>query len=297
MNIVRIPKRKNEWRTLYCPDASERIALNAHLQKIRLVSEGVNIAGGGLQHGFQPARSPTTNALQHINKEFSLCMDLEDFFDSVTPEMVPETIRFPECFPDGAARQGLPTSPALANIAAARMDAELKSRFTVDPREKIERLITLDDGYSNAPVTYTRYADDLTFSCNSFERILWLKSIVPGIVSKHGFKVKASKTKIQWAGAGRRMITGVAVDSKIHPSRSTKRRLRAAMHQRHTAEARGLNEWMQVRIPKHYNDALWRIPTSPQPQPATKTTKPTTAAPIQHSAERVFSFHHDDNQP
>jgi RNA-directed DNA polymerase len=105
-------------------------------------------------------------------------MDLADFFDSVTPEMVPENIRFPECFPDGAARQGLPTSPALANIAASPMDREIFSKYDLSKDREADRIIMLDCN-SYAPISYTRYADDLTFSSNSFERLDWLRQIIP----------------------------------------------------------------------------------------------------------------------
>lgn len=297
MNIVRIPKRSGEFRTIYVPDAAERKVLNQHLQTIKNVAEALNYASGGFQHGFQPARSPATNALQHVGFSYTLTMDLKDFFDSVTPEMVPENIRFPECFPDGAARQGLPTSPALANIAASRMDRDIFSRYNLSLDSEVERIIMLDcDSY--APITYTRYADDLTFSSNSFERLDWLRQIVPGIARKHGFEVKESKTHMQWSGAGRRMITGVAVDDKgIHPSRHTKRRLRAALHQRHTAEARGLAEWMKLTLPGDFNSTLWRQNTQPQqPQQRQGQTMSTNVAPnLNHheGAERIFNFHYE----
>lgn len=296
MNIIRIPKRNGEYRTIYVPNADERRVLNERLPQIKDAAEAINYASGGFQHGFQPARSPVTNALQHINFDYTLTMDLKDFFDSVTPNMVPENIRFPECFPDGAARQGLPTSPALANIAACRMDREIFSRYSMSVDEQVERVIMLDfDSY--APVTYTRYADDLTFSSNSLQRLEWLRDIIPAIARRHGFEVKTSKTRIQWAGAGRRMITGIAVDSKLHPMRSTKRRLRAARHQRHTAEARGLAEWMELRPPKNYNSTLWKQNTNPQLQRQGQTLSTNVAPEITTSpegTERIFTFQHND---
>ncbi len=290
MHIVKIPKRAGQFRTIYVPNVAERIVLNEHLQKIKLVAEGVNIVGGGIQHGFQPARSPTTNALQHVNYQYTLTMDLKDFFDSVTPDMVPETIRFPECFPDGAARQGLPTSPALANIAACKMDAEiceLLPQFNKNPM----RIFSLFD-QADANVAYTRYADDLTFSTNTFDRIKFFMAVVPRIAERHGFEVKASKTKVQWAGAGRRMITGVAVDSKLHAPRSTKRRLRAAKHQRHTAEARGLSEWMMMRIPSKYNAQLWTQKPAAQ---VANTTQSTTATQVPEGVSRIFQFPNENH--
>jgi len=296
VNIVRIPKRNGEFRTIYVPNAEERRVLNERLQQIKDVAEALNYASGGFQHGFQPARSPATNALQHINFDYTLTMDLADFFDTVTPDMVPDTIRFPECFPDGAARQGLPTSPALANIAASPMDREIFSKYDLSKDREAERIIMLDcDSY--APISYTRYADDMTFSSNSLDRLKWIAAIVPAIARKHGFEIKPSKTRFQWAGAGRRMITGVAVDSHIHPSRHTKRRLRAARHQRHTAEARGLAEWMKLVLPKQFNSTLWRAPQPASSQGQTMSPNVVPEPPTTpHIAERIFTFHHDDSQ-
>jgi len=292
MHIVKIPKRNGEFRTIYVPNAQERIVLNERLNEIKDVAEALNYASGGFQHGFQPARSPATNALQHVGFTFTLTMDLADFFDSVTPEMVPENIRFPECFPDGAARQGLPTSPALANIAASPMDREIFSKYNLSNDRELERVIMLDtDSY--APITYTRYADDLTFSSNSFERLDWIRQIIPAIARRHGFEVKESKTRMQWAGAGRRHITGVAVDDKgIHPTRSLKRRLRAAKHQRHTAEARGLEEWAKLKLPTEFNSTLWR-PSQPTPQRQGQQLSTNVATEMPQGADRVFSFHHE----
>jgi len=297
MTIIKIPKRKGEFRTIYVPNAPERRVLNERLQKIKPVADGVNIVGGGVQHGFHAAHSPTTNALQHLNFQYTLTMDLKDFFDSVTPNMVPETIRFPECFPDGAARQGLPTSPALANIAACRMDKEICELLPQNHKSQPERRFSLIEGGFDSVVAYTRYADDLTFSSNTFDAVKFLMAVVPRIVERHGFKVNTSKTKVQWAGEGRRMITGVAVDSKLHAPRHTKRRLRAALHQRHTAEARGLGEWIKMRIPANYNAQRWAT------QPSHKPQSPTTAAQVKtvardESVTRLFNFQHDhENYP
>lgn len=283
MRIIHISKGKRRGtRTLYVPNADERKRLNELLQKINLVAEGVNTVGGGLQHGFQPDRSPVTNAMQHCGYAFSLCMDLEDFFDSVTPEHVPETLRFPECFPDGVARQGLPTSPALANIAACKMDAEIVALLP-QSQGLARRVFNLfNDGITR--VEYTRYADDLTFSCNSLERLRTLEKLVPSIAEKHGFKVKARKTRMQAAIAGRRIITGIAVDDKVHPTRRTRRKLRAALHQRHTAEARGLAEWMKLVVPKYFNKTRPVPPTTTQQpkQPTQKREHPPTS--------RAFNF-------
>lgn len=95
-------------------------------------------------------------------------LDLKDFFDDVGPgdfyRYLPRTsetqglianhvLFMAQAFPDGAARQGLPTSPAIANIAASGMDRDIKA-------------LARQHGRFEHSFVYTRYADDLTFSFN-----------------------------------------------------------------------------------------------------------------------------------
>jgi hypothetical protein len=195
-------------------------------------------------------------------------MDLTDFFDHCTPAMVPPTAfgTVPDAVPfqqsnyphstalsvwiEGAARQGLPTSPAISNVCAARMDWAIVDRC--------QRWATLKPAGWKDPVVYTRYADDLTFSCNGRGRVREILAEIPGIIKACGFKVNESKTKVQCAKAGRRIITGVAVDDQgVHPTRRAKRKARAAAykaarrtnpHYKHRAA--GLAEWCKCKPPR-----------------------------------------------
>lgn len=205
-----------------------------------------------VMHGFMPQRSPVTNAMQHIGYAYTLSFDLADFFDSVTRQ----TLRIANtplaswpcdkldaCFVDGAARQGLPTSPALANIAVAPMVNEIMAL-----RQR---------GRFGWNFTFTIYADDLCFSFERFATSLWLKRVVPEIVERHGFKINPAKTCLQCSKAGRRMITGVAVDDALHVPRFIKRKMRAAAHQmkrslRAKDQHRGLLEWSKLKLPAGY---------------------------------------------
>lgn len=226
MNIFKIKKKSGAWRTIYAPSPDEKEACLAVLPAIAATARSLD--SEGTQHGFTEGRSPVTNAMAHIGWGFSLTMDLQDFFDSVTPDHVSEA----ECctgtdfdadaalFFDGAARQGLPTSPALANLAAAPMDRDIHA---LNRKARFGKLFH-----------YTRYADDLTFSFNLHSVGLMLLREVPKIIEAHGFKLNAEKTHWQCAKAGRRMITGAAVDTALHVPRETKRRIRAAAHQLET---------------------------------------------------------------
>lgn len=238
MHIAQIPKGNGKFRTIYVPNPQEKKDLKRMLSSIN--KKQTKILDKNIVHGFMPLRNPVTNAKMHIGYEYTLCFDLEDFFDSVTLDKFKtyET-RLTEnqknrCFVDGAARQGLPTSPALANIAAWPMDRAI--------------MIYIE---KKAPkIVYTRYADDLSFSFNDPLLIKELRRIIPKIVESNGFKINQNKTKCQAAIAGRRIICGVAVDfDNIYPTRKSKRKLRAALHQKHMRSAQGLKEWTKLKEP------------------------------------------------
>ena len=93
--------------------------------------------------------------------------------------------------------QGAPTSPALSNIICYELD-EMLFKLSVD-----------NNG------TYTRYADDLTFSFNNItrENIVEFKRQVSHILIKCGFTLNTKKTRIIPPGA-RKIVTGLIVNGE-----------------------------------------------------------------------------------
>lgn len=229
MRVVKIRKKNGKFRTIYVPNRGEKKKLRRILLNL---SARVEKTCEDCVHGFRPGRSPATNAVAHVGHQFTTCFDLQDFFDTVTPEMIPdlteEETRY--CFLDGAARQGLPTSPALANLAAHKLD-----------------LLLLEWCQANK-VIFTRYADDLSFSYDDPNLTPLLKQVVPTMVQECGFQINPSKTRTQWATQGRRFITGVAVDNEVYPTRKHKRMLRASIHQSNGLQARGLGAWIAYLV-------------------------------------------------
>jgi retron-type reverse transcriptase len=115
--------------------------------------------------------------------------------------------------------QGSPSSPAISNIAARRLDKSLTK-------------IADSLGFR-----YTRYADDLTFSALEKEAdVIKLMRQIRFVVEKQGFKVNENKTRVLRRGR-RQEVTGLVVNDKISLERATLRKFRAVLHQ---AETKGL---------------------------------------------------------
>lgn len=101
-----------------------------------------------------------TNALRHCQSKWVLQLDLKDFFHSISAQRIKEMLMaLPFDFPEDPAHvlarlvtsknrlpMGAPTSPVLSNLICIDMDHQL---------DKLAR----EHGW-----TYTRYADDITFS-------------------------------------------------------------------------------------------------------------------------------------
>jgi hypothetical protein len=109
--------------------------------------------------------------------------------------------------------QGAPTSPAIANLIARRLDRRLVGlarRFGAD---------------------YSRYADDLTFSGQAgFRRDLArFLPLVRRIVREEGFYLASGKQRIRRKG-GRQMVTGIVVNRFPNPTRESYRHLRVLLH-------------------------------------------------------------------
>ena len=236
--IVKIPKGNGTFRTIYKPSKAYKEKLHTFL--LDLQQKVHNADEEQVAHGFIRGRGPVSNALKHVGYSYTFSLDLKNFFDSVRPNMVEEYLSEEElslCFIDGVARQGLPTSPAIANLAFFKIDQEI-----IDAIAEV-----------GAYTMYTRYADDLIFSFNQEGLEKRLLETVNAIITKHGFTLNTQKTSLQKAKNGRRMITGIAVDERgIFPSRKIKRRIRAALHQEKREQAFGLLSWAACREPRAF---------------------------------------------
>lgn len=195
-------------------------------------------------HGFRSGRSPLSHARSHLQARCVIRIDLANFFARVSagrvwglfrlvgyPEQVayaltglvtntvPVNIRR-QCDPALAAAlagphlpQGAPTSPALANLAAYRLD---------------RRLAGLAEQMN---VRYTRYADDLAFSGGAalLRGAAGFVALVRRIARDEGFAVNSGKTAVLGAHH-RQQLTGIVVNDRPNVPRAEFDRLKAILH-------------------------------------------------------------------
>ena len=203
-------------------------------------------------HGFMRNRNCVTGAMQHVKYQTTIMMDISDFFDSVTKDMLPQQFAIDRSLfhQQGYAAQGFATSPLLANIALLTTLTQIHEM--------------LDDFFED--FAFTIYADDVQVSVNEedYEEINEIIENITAIVENQGFKINAHKTRIKYAKYGYRRILGVNVgDTHVRATRKTMRKIRAARHQskhaktpeerRHAASSLGgLITWSKCIKPKHY---------------------------------------------
>lgn len=215
-----VAKRNGKVRRLTspCPELKR-------LQKAVLEQILYDVPAHPCAMGFVPHRSIIDNAKVHINDEIVISMDMKDFFPSIgIPRVfgVLKAIGLPPkaagaitalCTWKNQLPQGAPTSPALSNIVAYRLDQKLSTFF------------------KNQGWDYTRYADDITFSRmeQPSKSVNWIISIVRKIVEEEGFKINEEKTKVMRKGR-RQWVTGLVVNEKPNVVRWKYKIIRAAVH-------------------------------------------------------------------
>lgn len=202
-------------------------------------------------HGFVPGRSVLSFVAPHVGRSLVLRMDLEDFFATITgprvralfqrlgyPTLIARKLAGLCCIEtppdvlrahpgaDSTERfhtsqrlrvphlpQGAPTSPALSNLIAFKLDRRLAGLAR------------------SRGLAYTRYADDLAFSGGpAFEKgVDRFIAYAAAIVIEEGFRVRFRKTRVMRA-AVRQQLAGIVVNRRPNLSRRDYDALRATLH-------------------------------------------------------------------
>ena len=225
-----IPKKSGGKREIACP-SRELKAVQAWILRDILDKTSVSNAATA----FRSDRNILYNAECHKHDRFSnnryfLCLDIDDFFPSISGTRIIgifETLGYNSfisrvlallCTCDDSLPQGGVTSPALCNIVCINLDRRILGYV----------------GKKN--IAYSRYADDMTFSCMNANRLIGVKKMVAGILKDEGFSLNESKTRFLGPKSQRR-ITGLVISNdRIGIGRGMKRLLRAKIHRLYTAD-------------------------------------------------------------
>jgi hypothetical protein len=234
--IKSIPKRKGGLRELHIP--------NDELKQIQrnLIDYGFyTLTLLPCVQGFSPKTSIVSNATPHTKKELVANIDIDSFFSNcgykkilkacsllVDTQYCPYGAKLLAqlCSYNSFLPTGSPTSPVLGNLILSKAD-----RAILTACKKWE-------------ITYTRYADDLTFSGG--DNTLSILPFVKKIVKDMGFKIKEGKTNVFRKGR-RQMVTGLVVNETAHVPRAIRKKIRAAVHKWKT---KGKAHWKGKTINK-----------------------------------------------
>lgn len=182
-------------------------------------------------HGFVMGRSIVTSAERHLKKRYVLNFDLANFFPTITKKRIVGLLVSNRYGLDlkvanfiahlvtynGTLPQGAPTSPIISNMMCSRMDSKLRKLAATS--------------FS----TYTRYADDITFSTT-------LKTLSPNlgftdddhfeisgdiqlIIKEEGFEINPTKTRLQ-GSLVKQKVTGIKVNKILNVDRQVIREMR-----------------------------------------------------------------------
>jgi RNA-directed DNA polymerase len=228
-----IPKSHGGTREIWAPEKDLKLVqyrLSSLLQdctdeindELGLPKNGKNY---GISHGFKRKHSIMTNARAHVTRRHVFNVDLSDFFGSLNfgrvrgfflkdrnfllHPAVATVLAQIACY-ENKLPQGSPCSPVISNLITHTLDI-LLVRMAV-----------------NTGCSYSRYADDLTFSSNmdAFPSQVAVKKLgdenewLPGkeltrLVERSGFKFNEKKTRMQYRDS-RQEVTGLVVNRKVN---------------------------------------------------------------------------------
>ncbi|WP_313071193.1 retron St85 family RNA-directed DNA polymerase [Atlantibacter hermannii] len=185
---------------------------------------------------YVEGKSIKRNALMHRNNEYFLKMDFSDFFNSIKPidlrnvllkngyETIPLNLNLIDnlFFYKKTKKSGLslsvgaPSSPLISNAVLYDFDV------------RVSELCKQEN------ITYTRYADDLTFSCNEKGKLFVFQKEIAKVLRKiQSPKLKLNDKKTIYASrAVSRRVTGIVINNngELSLGRHKKRMISSLVH-------------------------------------------------------------------
>jgi hypothetical protein len=216
-----IPKRSGGSRRILAPDAATK-----QLQRRILARLLARLPAHPAVHGYERGRSIATNASAHEQAAVVLKLDIRDFFGATKAARIRRYFRVVGwdresariltrlTTRDGGLPAGAPTSPRLANLVNVMLDARLAG-------------LAAREG-----ATYTRYADDLTFSFATDDgaaarRVIRVARRILRAERYELHLARKLQVRRRWE---RQLVTGLVVNERVALPRDRRRWLRAVEH-------------------------------------------------------------------
>lgn len=212
-HTFRIPKRRGGYRVISSP-ADNLLEIQRAIYKKILEP---NFYPRAYCVGFVHTKSIVDNVMPHLGNDYVLKIDLKDFFLSIKFHKIIRIFRqlgysyrvsyllAKLCCRCNELPQGAPTSPILSNMVMEICDSWL---------ENISQTYNL---------TYTRYADDLTFS-SKVDFSAEIMAQIYKVLEDFDFLINQNKTQIL-GPKDKKIITGISISSGCAKlPRITKRR-------------------------------------------------------------------------
>lgn len=225
----RIPKKSGGNRVVFAPCSDLMKIHNIVNNKLRST---YHMMQPKVVHGFTYKTAKEkyldigikANAKMHLNKKCILNIDIKDFFPSISISGVRamfESVPFNYdhnlatglallfCY-KGQLPAGAPTSPLISNFYCLKLDADV---------------LELSNSEN---ITYSRYADDLTFSSNAIIDTEFVVK-VSEILKNFGFEINRKKLR-KASNFQAQYVTGIKVNQTLNLNRTYYRNLRAVLH-------------------------------------------------------------------
>lgn len=230
--VYTIEKRNSKGKRVIAHPSKEL----KFIQRVLIKELGGVLEPSDRAYAYIPGRNIRDNALQHAGSKYLLKMDFKDFFPSITPQILFEKLKlrgivFSE--KDEKAISGLlfwkpvrkgglvlsigaPSSPLISNFVMRDFDEAICKESSVHE------------------VTYTRYADDLTFSTLKRGILFSFPEMVERVLVDNGYNsISLNKGKTVFSSmAHNRHVTGITLtnDGGVSLGRARKRKISSMVH-------------------------------------------------------------------
>ncbi|HBQ5881117.1 retron St85 family RNA-directed DNA polymerase [Klebsiella pneumoniae] len=224
--VYKIPKRHSGVRVIAQPTPEVKDLQRKLVEFLR-----TQLTVHPCATAYEPGKGIRENALRHVNNRYLLKMDFSNFFNSIKPEMFKNALLHDSVEIDDntlilliniffwcpgkklsgklVLSVGAPSSPFISNYVMKKFDQ------------------LLSEICAKAGITYTRYADDMTFSTQRENVLFMLKEQIATLLAQSGYEnitINESKTVFS-SKAHNRHVTGVTLtnDNQLSVGRKNKR--------------------------------------------------------------------------